>query len=243
MNFMGPRWVRAGEFSFRYRGYLLPVAVVLLFIPSPTLNSDPSIPAAVGLIISLLGQAIRIATVGLEYIIRGGRDHRVYAEDLVTTGLYSHVRNPMYVANFFLALGLGIASNSVVFLICGVLISVTMHRAIVAAEENFLRSKFGAEYVRYCARVPRWMPGLSGVFTTLKSMRFDWERVLSKEYASAFDWVSATALLILVNLARQGTADDEPFLSVVCVCAIVARIVLSQFARRHNKSTAIAESH
>ncbi len=86
---VGARLVELGNFSFKYRGYMLPIAVILLLIPGPHLFADPSVAGAIGFAIAVLGQAARIANVGLAYIIRGGKDHKVYAEELVTSGLYS----------------------------------------------------------------------------------------------------------------------------------------------------------
>ena len=216
--------VRAGQFCFRYRGYLLPIAVLLLFIPGPALFGDPLVAGTIGLVIALLGQLLRVATIGLAYIIRGGRNHQVYAEDLVTQGLYSHCRNPMYVANFFLTLGLGFTSNSLVFLVSGLLISAAMHYAIVAAEEDFLSKKFGEEYERYRNRVPRWHVRLAGLLHTVRTMRFDWHRVLVKEYASSFDWLSAAALLVIVNLILHEDLSRGWWLTVPAVLIIVVRV-------------------
>ena len=97
----------------------------------------------VGTAVVLLGQIIRAMTIGLDYIIRGGRNRRVYAEDLVTTGIFSHCRNPLYVGNLLVLLGLGIAANSIYFV--GILMPLFLlfYQAIVLAEENFLRNKFG----------------------------------------------------------------------------------------------------
>src|SRR5262247_3242172 len=109
---MGSRLVALGDFSFKYRGYLLPIAVILLIVPSPRIFADAGVAAILGFALAVLGQAARIGTIGLEYIIRGGKDHKVYAETLVTGGLYSHCRKPMYVWNFFLLLGLPLVSHS-----------------------------------------------------------------------------------------------------------------------------------
>ena len=237
---MGSRLVELGNFSFKYRGYLLPVAVILLIVPSPHLFSDPGDASWLGFLIAVVGQAVRVGTIGLAYIIRGGKDHRVYAEELVTSGLYSHCRNPMYVGNFFLLLGLAIASNSWVFALVGIPLSLGMHKAIVAAEENFLRNKFGAQFDDYCARVPRWVPRLSGLAHTLSGMEFQWRRVVRKEYAAGFDWFSATAVVVLINLWRTGTMDDNQVLTALMVVVILARIGLWMAARQMNKGTPAA---
>jgi hypothetical protein len=62
--------VRLGDFSFRYRGYLLPVAVILYLLPGPPLFPDPARAGLDGFLIAAFGQLIRILTVGLAYIIR-----------------------------------------------------------------------------------------------------------------------------------------------------------------------------
>lgn len=235
---MSNRLVRLGDFSFRYRGYLLPIAVMLLLVPSPRLFPNPAYVGVAGSLIALIGQAMRVGTIGLAYIIRGGKDHRVYAEDLVTSGLYSHVRNPMYVANFFLMLGLALASNSWVFALVGVPLATLMHRSIVAAEEHFLRSKFGPQYDAYCARVPRWIPKLKGLGTTVRSMQFNWRRVLEKEYASPFDWMAAIAVIIILNIWRTGRLEDHSGLVVLMALIVLARLVVWAKARGVRQASA-----
>ena len=236
---MGARLVELGNFSFKYRGYMLPIAVILLMIPSPHLFADPAVAGFAGFLVAVVGQAARIANVGLAYIIRGGKDHKVYAEELVTSGLYSHVRNPMYVGNFFLVIGLAIASNSWVFALVGVPLSLGMHKAIVAAEEHFLRNKFGAQFDAYSASVPRWVPRLRGLARTVSGMHFEWRRVVEKEYAATFDWFSAVAVVVLLNLWRSDLLDDREGLTAAMVIVIALRIVL-WFAARQLKRTSSA---
>lgn len=234
---MGSRLVALGDFSFKYRGYLLPIAVILLILPSPRLFTDPAVAGTIGFVLAVIGQAVRVGTIGLDYIIRGGKDHKVYAETLVTGGLYSHCRNPMYVGNFFLLLGLAVASNSWVFALVGIPLSLGMHKTIVAAEENFLRNKFGAEFEAYCARVNRWVPRLSGLGQTLRGMQFDWRRVVMKEYRAGFDWFSATAVVVLIRLGQASLLDDNQILTAVMVLVIAARFVLWFASRQMNKRT------
>ncbi|MEJ0037582.1 MAG: isoprenylcysteine carboxylmethyltransferase family protein [Gammaproteobacteria bacterium] len=237
---MGSKLVRLGNFSFKYRGYMLPVAILLLFIPSARFTADPALAGFIGFLIAVLGQACRICTIGLAYIIRGGKDHQVYAEELVTEGLYSHVRNPMYVGNFFLVIGLAVASNSWVFTLIGVPLSLGMHKAIVAAEENFLRNKFGAQFDAFCARVPRWVPRLPGLLTTVRGMQFEWRRVVAKEYAATFDWFSAVAVVVLVKLGHDGLLDDHEGLTGLMVAVVLIRFVLWFAARQINRAAGAA---
>jgi protein-S-isoprenylcysteine O-methyltransferase Ste14 len=77
---------------------------------------------------------------------------------LVVTGLYCHVRNPMYVALTALVLGQAGLLGSVPLLEYGGAVWVACHLFVRLVEEPGLRARFGADYERYCANVRRWIP-------------------------------------------------------------------------------------
>ncbi len=227
--------VRYGDLCFKHRGLLLPVAGALLLIPSPPLFPSAVGTSLVGLVLALIGETIRVGTIGLVYIIRGGKDHKVYAEELVTEGLYSHCRNPMYLGNAFLLGGLAVASNSVVFAIAGVPTALAVHVGIITAEEHFLRSKFGQKYDAYCARVPRLVPKLAAIKQTLRGSRFNWPRVLDKEFSGPLDWLAATTIIALVALWRADDVPANSALVTVLLAVLGVRLLLwgmSRVARR-----------
>ena len=87
------------------------------------------------------GQALRITVIGYRYIVRGGKDRRVHAEDLVTEGIFALARNPLYVGNMMVLFGLFIIWNSPLLYLVGVPFTVIGYWAIVAAEEAFLRGE------------------------------------------------------------------------------------------------------
>jgi protein-S-isoprenylcysteine O-methyltransferase Ste14 len=191
--------VKLGNFLFHYRNFLFPIFYIFLFIPSPLLFDNIWIAIVAGLIIALTGQAIRVATVGLVYIIRGGKNRQIYAEGLVTEGIFSHCRNPLYVGNVLIIAGLGIMSDSLFFILVMIPLFIFFYQAIIRAEENFLYNKFGAAFTDYTSRVNRWLPGMRGIAATLSSMQFHWKRVFIKEYTSAFIWMVGGVLLIMNN--------------------------------------------
>ncbi|MGH8507451.1 MAG: methyltransferase family protein, partial [Gammaproteobacteria bacterium] len=127
-------------------------------------------------------------------------NRRVYAEKLVQGGMFAHCRNPLYVGNFMILLGLGIASNSLLFLCGGVPFFLFAYWAIIAVEENYLRSKFGQDFDDYCTRVNRLLPNLSGLTQTLSGMRFNWHRLIRKEYGSTYIWITGIILVTLKNI-------------------------------------------
>lgn len=201
----------AGHFLFQYRNALFPVACFLLFLPGPDPFPDALDATLVGGCIALVGQLCRAATIGLRYIVRGGRNRRVYAEDLVTEGIYAHTRNPMYLGNLLIAGGLAIASNSWTVICIAIPLGLGMYVSIVSAEEAYLRQRFGAAFDAYCREVPRWLPRLDGIISTLKSMTFKWKRLLLKEYGTPFGWISVLVLITFYNiwLTHQWRARHE----------------------------------
>ena len=79
-------------------------------------------------------------------------------EHLVISGLYRYVRNPMYVAVLLLIFGQGLLFGNVYLLGYGTIVWLGFFAFVILYEEPALRRKFGAEYERYCSRVPRWLP-------------------------------------------------------------------------------------
>ena len=200
---------KLGHVFFRFRTAVSPLLLLLLFLPGPRVFVDPLRAALVGLIVAAAGQTIRAATIGLAYIVRGGRGHRVYADDLVTGGLFAHVRNPLYVGKFFMAVGVGIAANSWPAFVGICAAYGFMYHAVVLAEEQYLRGKFGAEFDDYCRRVPRWVPRLSGLRATFGQATFDWARLLDKEYSAPLGWILPITVIGLYNLRRAGGTEFE----------------------------------
>jgi protein-S-isoprenylcysteine O-methyltransferase Ste14 len=223
--------VEFGRHCFRWRGLLMPIALVLVLIPGPKVLAEPWMAALVGFPIAVLGELVRVATIGLDYIIRGGKDRQVHAERLVVGGFYQHTRNPMYFGNLLLLIGFAIGANSWLLLGIGVPLAVLVHVGIIAAEESFLRGKFGADYDDFVRRVPRLIPRLSGLGTTLKGMEFNWRRVVIKEFYAPLGWLSGLAIIVALNEWRDG-ADAEDATVYAVVAAIVAWSLFLTFTSR-----------
>jgi len=207
--------ITIGNFFFKYRNWLFIILYLLLFVPSPPLFSEKVFgpdyylwPVIIGLLITITGQAIRGVTIGLAYIIRGGKEGKVYAEQLVTTGIFNHCRNPLYVGNILMLLGVGVLSNSLLYVGIIMPLFLIIYQAIVLAEENFLRNKFGASFDQYCSRVNRWIPSLKGISSTINSMHFKWKRWILKEYNTQYVWLTGIVLILLLKYP-QLTNNDE----------------------------------
>src|SRR6185295_9248177 len=133
----GEVMVALGNFFFRFRTTISPFLLLLLLIPGAAVFDDPLVAAVIGLAIAAVGQVIRATTIGFEYIVRGGRNHRVYADGLVTKGLFQHTRNPMYVGKFLMVLGVGFASNRWPSLLAITLAYSFMYQCVTLAGSEF----------------------------------------------------------------------------------------------------------
>jgi len=86
----------------------------------------------------------------------------VGAPELIVAGPFAYVRNPLYVGNMLLYVGVGIAANALApWLVLGAAAYfLFQYWAIVSLEEEFLGKKFGETYRSYQKAVPRFVPRL-----------------------------------------------------------------------------------
>ena len=208
--------ITIGNFFFKYRNFIFLFFYLALFIPSWPVFTETNAgagyywwPFIIGLFITFFGQFIRAISIGLAYIIRGGKDGKVYAEDLVTQGMFNHCRNPPYVGNILMLVGVGILSNSLFYVAVMLPVFMFIYQAIVLAEENFLRNKFGEQYDDYSKRVNRWIINPSGLSKTFAKTSFNWRRYILKEYNTIYIWLTGIALVILFNYPQFSNHDSK----------------------------------
>ena len=236
--------IRIGNFFFKYRNWIFILFYAALFIPSWPLFPAKQFggcyyawPIILGLFITCLGQLIRGLTIGLAYIVRGGKEGKPYAEGLVTNGIFNHCRNPLYVGNILMLLGVGILANSLVYVVIVIPIFLFIYQAIVLAEENFLRGKFGPGFDEYCKKVNRWFPGLKGFRRTFGSMQFNWKRWILKEHTTQFIWLIGITLILLINYPELTGHDDQRrnFLLGVILGVLLLIYILIRYLKKTGK--------
>ncbi len=217
--------IRIGNFFFKHRNWIFIFFYAALIIPSWPLFSPARFgnnyhiwPIVIGLFVTCLGQLTRGLTIGLAYIIRGGQGGKPYAEGLVTAGMFRQVRNPLYLGNILMLLGVGILDNSLVYVLIVIPIFILIYHAIVLAEEHFLASKYGEEFAIYSRAVPRWFPTLKELGKTMRSIRFNWKRWILKEYGTQFIWLLGIVLILLLRYPQlTGYNDDRKNLLLITI--------------------------
>ena len=194
--------IAAGQFFFKHRNNLFPFvfAVSGLIMRPRALFSNPRLDQLMmgaGAVIAVLGELLRLATIGFDYIDRGGKNKQVYASRLVAGGIYAHTRNPMYAGNALIAIGMSLVTGAPFAYVVIVPFFLFVYQAIVCAEEAYLRSRFGREYEEYCARVNRFIPSLRGASRSFSGMRYDWKRALRQDLSTIAGLLMGLALVPL----------------------------------------------
>ncbi|MEO7366370.1 MAG: isoprenylcysteine carboxylmethyltransferase family protein [Gemmatimonadaceae bacterium] len=144
---------RIGAVLFKNRGWL-----PILFLGVPLIAPGDTSPNrwVVGAFLIVLGEAFRLAGVAAAGTTTRRRSRNVHR--LVTYGIFSWSRNPLYNGNFLVWIGFCVISGVMWFLPVAVLLFGTEYSFIVRYEEGVLESTFGREYLDYKNLVSRWIP-------------------------------------------------------------------------------------
>ncbi len=116
----------------------------------------------IGFIVALIGEGFRLW--GVSY---AGSETRTTGDVggtyLVISGAFGHVRNPLYLGNILLYVGIGIMSNALFpyLQIFALIFFYIQYRLIIIAEEKYLKSTFGKAYEKYYNSVPRLIPRIT----------------------------------------------------------------------------------
>jgi protein-S-isoprenylcysteine O-methyltransferase Ste14 len=219
---------KLGNQLFHYRNFLFPVFYLALFIPSEPIFRNIVAAEITGLILILAGIAVRCITIGLVYIVRGGKNREIYADDLVTGGIYGICRNPMYTGNILLILGFGIFANSLLFTLVFCPLFIFIYIAIIKAEETFLISKFGQRYADYRKNVNALIPDLRKISNAFDGNKFSWKKILNKEHFSLHVYLCG----ILIILFCREQLELVPFVLLFGIANKLA-IVIKWMKIRH----------
>jgi len=184
--------------------------------------------------VSILGQVIRIMTVGYTPKNTSGRNtiNGQLADELNVTGVYSIIRHPLYLGNFFMWLGPALFLRSVWFVIIFGLIYWLYYERIMFAEEQFLRRKFGEIYDKWSEKVHSFVP-FSFTYIPTK-LSFSVRNVLKREYNS---FINIFAIFIILDLFRNYFLSGRVYLTGMWVYLFVSAFVIWIVVRTIHKHT------
>lgn len=155
-----------GEQATDHAAVKFPPPVLFLLLLAVTLGLDSLVPAALGLPapLRIAGSAIAIAGVGLAiHVAKVFRRSSTAIEPwkpssaLITDGVYSWTRNPIYLGFCLVNFGVGVAADNVWMMLSCLPGAWGVYIIAIAREEAYLERKFGNEYLQYKQRVRRWL--------------------------------------------------------------------------------------
>lgn len=183
--------IRTAVFASRsYTPIPLLIAVLIMADPGP-------MTFVTGGLLVLIGESIRLWAVG--YAGSATRTRHVGAPSLITNGPYGRVRNPLYVGNFVLSLGLCVMTWAWMPYMIGIFVAAfgIQYGLIVSLEEESLRKIFGAPYEAYLAAVPRFLPRFTE-YSAGEPARYDFGAALRSERRT----FQSTAVVVAAIAAR-----------------------------------------
>lgn len=206
---------RQGKWLFKWRSYL-----PLLFIPliAATLKHSEIVERLFGdyagdiwesfaVAISFIGLGIRALTVG--YVPRGtsGRNTQYQvAEALNTTGMYSITRNPLYLSNFVIILGVTLFMEVwwLALIVWGGF--WLYYERIIFTEEEFLRKKFGDKFIAWSEKTPMVIPNFRN--WRKPDLPFSFKTVVRREFST---YLAIVAVYFFIELAQNVLIDKHLF--------------------------------
>jgi protein-S-isoprenylcysteine O-methyltransferase Ste14 len=223
-----------GSRLFRWRSYM-PLALLPLFLLSVTATSAPtSFRWEVSCFtIALLGLLLRAFVIGTAPDGASARGTRQPSADtLATTGAYSIVRHPLYLANTVIAAGCALLSGTWFLPVIVVLLSFIYHERIAAREEAFLRDTFGSQFEVWAQEVPAMIPRVGRYQRPGGHFRI--RKVIMQECHGLF--AIGAAFFVLDTLEDSIRARmfqiDQRWLTVFAVTAVPFLIVVLWKKRR-----------
>jgi protein-S-isoprenylcysteine O-methyltransferase Ste14 len=178
------------------------------------------------MIVSFLGLALRCYIVGYTPANTSGRNttEGQVADTINQTGMYSMVRHPLYVGNFIMWLGVALLTASIWFVLVFVLVYWVYYERIMFAEEQFLRKKFGQNYLNWANKTPAFIPSLKNY--KKPALAFSWKKVLKKEK----NGFTAVFLVFYLFYAAgewiQGDMPSNNFLLYGTIISVVLYLIL-----------------
>ncbi len=149
---------KLGKLLFKNRSYTpIPFLLIMIIFQEATLFSIIG-----GFTLVIIGEFFRYWGV-----IYAGSITRttsgVGANQLVVSGAFAHLRNPLYFGNILIYVGVGIMSMALApyLQIIALLFFIFQYYMIIEEEEEFLTKNFGEKYAEYKSHVPKLFPRFS----------------------------------------------------------------------------------
>jgi protein-S-isoprenylcysteine O-methyltransferase Ste14 len=197
---------KQGNWLFRWRSYLpllgIPIFIISLrdsgILQKKFGDSVGDLWETCAIIVSFLGLLVRCVTAGYAPGGTSGRNTKFQvAQTLNTTGMYSVSRNPLYLGNFIIVLGITLFIQ-VWWLALLVWFGFWLYyERIIFTEEEFLRVKFKDQFLGWAKKTPIIIPRFRNWETP--KLTFSLRTVIRREFSTYFSIVSTFFFLEVIT--------------------------------------------
>lgn len=195
-------------------------------------KASENIITIISISISLLGFIIRAISIGTTPAGTSGRNTREgqVAEALNTKGIYSMVRHPLYLGNYFMWIGIVLFTFNFSFVVIVSLLFWLYYERIMFAEERFLERKFGDTYMNWARKTPSFLPCFRKYVRN--EMPLSFKSILKREYSGVL--ATVIGFVFIDDLRRYfETGQFEPDTSAHWVLGITIILVLILRSLKH----------
>lgn len=233
-----------GDFLFRHRSYL-PIIIVLAGIytyaqkeiSTSTLSNNYKNTIELSCFaVCLLGLLIRIIAVGYSADATSGRNTTAgqIADTVNTTGLYAICRHPLYVGNFLMWLGIALFTQNFWFIMAFILLFWVYYERIMYAEEEFLRQKYGQQYLDWANKTPAFIPNFS-IWQT-PHLPFNVKKIIRQEKAGILNLFLVIFILKTIGnyAATQQWQFNHQFWTIGLIASLVYYIAIKTIQKTTN---------
>ena len=232
---------KKGNFLCKDRGQF---PVLLFVLAGPTLYFTDSkyvmendmlfyMLTGVAIAMSISGQVIRAIAIGTSNKNTSGRNtEQQVAEALNTKGIYSTVRHPLYLGNYFMWIGIVCFTFNIWFIVSVSLLFWIYYERIMFCEERFLERKFGQSYVDWSMTAPAFWPSMKNY--KKGEIPFSMKTIMRREYSG----ITATAIgFIFVAFFREWFTTKEVPTSLNYLYWLIGALLFSLIFRTLKHST------
>jgi hypothetical protein len=153
------------------------------------------------------------------------------AETLNTTGPYSLIRHPLYLANGIIVMGLALFSHTWLLPPAVALLALVYYALIATREEAFLRDRFGRVWEEWAERVPRLWPAFGRYVPAERPWR--WREALRREYHGL---TLVLVLPVFIDVAEgfheTGGFEFDPVWTGTAIIGVVFYVTVRVLAKR-----------
>ncbi len=155
MNYAHKSWWQIFEVVFGIP--FIAAIIIQYFVPLLLPINFTIIGIIVGVVLFIIGVFL-IIFARREFAQNGQpTDPGLPTSKIVTTGVFSISRNPLYFGGVCILAGIAMVFNWPWVLLLLILAIIACHYILIAPEERYLANKFGNEYQIYTASVHRWI--------------------------------------------------------------------------------------